>query len=573
MSVDGLLPNVRRIAVLRANALGDMVFALPALAALRSAYPAAEIVLLGRAWHAAFFAGRPGPVDRVLVVPGDDAPESGLHGIHSDAPWRAASEAERAAFAGRARREAFDLAVQIHGGGRNSNPFLASLGARWSVGLRSDDAPALDRWVRFIYYQHEVLRCLEVVALVGAAPVDLEPRLTLRAGDSAEAAAALAGVEPPYAVLHPGANDPRRRWPPDRFARVGDALEAAGLSLVVTGSRDELPLAEKLIGALHVPARNLAGRTSLGGLAGVLGTARLVISNDSGPLHLAAALGRPTVGVYWCGNLINGGPLTRQRHRPLIAWQVSCPRCGVPCTEARCPHDDSFVIEISVESVLAAAQDLLELPGETITDRPLVARGLHIGHEDDAQQGRLLHAEPHQGEERDRRTPKGGPILMTNALTRRMYAEPLTLRQAMDRLFEDSFVGMGDPGSLNWPSIDVRQTDDEVILTASLPGVKPNDVQVTITGQTINLRGSIRQEQDVSEDEYLYQERRFGAFNRSIQLPIRVQGEQARASFEDGILTISVPKSEEVKPRQIQIEIGSREPKTVSMQSGASRDG
>jgi HSP20 family protein len=162
---------------------------------------------------------------------------------------------------------------------------------------------------------------------------------------------------------------------------------------------------------------------------------------------------------------------------------------------------------------------------------------------------------------------------MTNALTRRIHGEPLTLRQAMDRLFEDSFVGMGDPGSLNWPSIDVRQTDDEVILTASLPGVKPNDVQVTITGQTINLRGSIRQEQDVSEDEYLYQERRFGAFNRSIQLPIRVQGEQARASFEDGILTISVPKSEEVKPRQIQIEIGSREPKTVSMQSGASRDG
>jgi ADP-heptose:LPS heptosyltransferase len=401
VSARGLLPNVRRIAVLRANALGDLIFALPALSALRAAYPSAEIVLLGRAWHASFFAGRPGPVDGVLVVPGDDAPGSAPGGMHSDAPWRAATNAERAAFARRARHEGFDLAVQIHGGGRNSNPFIASLGARWTVGLRSEDAAPLDRWVRFVYYQQEVLRCLEVVGLVGAAPLDLEPKLALQAADTAEAAVALAGVKPPFVVLHPGANDPRRRWPSDRFGQVGDALAEAGLSLVVTGSREELPLADELIGALHLPARNLAGRTTLGGLAGVLASARLVISNDSGPLHLAAALGRPTVGVYWCGNLINGGPLTRHRHRPLIAWQVSCPRCGAPCTGGRCPHDDSFVTEIRVESVLDAAHDLLDLPDTPHAQGPIVARGLHIGLEDHAQQGRSLHADQqHQSEER-----------------------------------------------------------------------------------------------------------------------------------------------------------------------------
>lgn len=159
---------------------------------------------------------------------------------------------------------------------------------------------------------------------------------------------------------------------------------------------------------------------------------------------------------------------------------------------------------------------------------------------------------------------------MANALIRRQAAEPMTLRQAIDRLFEDSFVGRWDGDGLGWPQIDVRQTDDDVVLTASLPGVKPDDVQVTITGQTINLRGSMKQEQDVDESQYLYQERRYGSFNRSIQLPVRVQGDQAKASFDDGILTITIPKAEEMKPRQIQIQPGSQQPKQVSTTSGGS---
>lgn len=158
-------------------------------------------------------------------------------------------------------------------------------------------------------------------------------------------------------------------------------------------------------------------------------------------------------------------------------------------------------------------------------------------------------------------------------LMRRALGEPMTLRQAMDRLFEDSFVGMGSEGSLmNWPPIDVRQTDDEVILTAALPGVKPEDVNVTITGQTINLRGSMKQEKEIKEEEYLYQERRYGSFNRSIQVPMRVQGDQAKASFEDGVLKISIPKAEEVKPRQIQIQPGG-EAKQVSTSTGGSEMG
>jgi ADP-heptose:LPS heptosyltransferase len=346
--------------VLRANALGDFVFALPALDALRDAYPKAEITLLGRSWHAAFLTGRRGSVDRVVVVPGDESPDAAVGGRYADAPWLAASPTALQTFAARMRHERFDLAVQIHGGGRNSNPFVASLGARLTVGLRTVDAPPLDRWVRYVYYQQEVLRCLEVIGLVGAGPTVMEPHLALTDADRS-AAHALVAEQRDYVVLHPGANDARRRWPPARFAAIGDALAERGLQLVITGSSGEARLTKAVSGALTHPARDLAGRTSLSTLAAILAGARLVVSNDSGPLHLAAAVGAPTVGIYWCGNLINGGPLTRGRHRPVISWRVRCPVCGVPATAPRCEHDDSFVADIAVEEVRTAAFDLLEI--------------------------------------------------------------------------------------------------------------------------------------------------------------------------------------------------------------------
>jgi ADP-heptose:LPS heptosyltransferase len=358
------IPGVRRIAVLRANALGDFIFALPALDALRAAYPEAEIVLLARSWHADLLARRPGPVDRVVVVPGDAAPEAAVGGRWSEAPWRAAGEEELRSFADRMRAERFDLAVQLHGGGRNSNPFVRALGARVTIGLRSQDAEPLDRWVRFVYYQQEVLRCLEVVGLAGAPPVGLEPRFASTAEDVAEVLPLLGELRRPFVVFHPGANDPRRRWPPERFAAVGDALAELGLGGVVSGSPAERQLAAAVAGAMRAPSLDLAGSTSLRGLAGLLAEAALVVSNDSGPVHLAGALGRPTVGIYWCGNLINGGPLTRARHRPLISWQVHCPVCGTPSTAARCEHDDSFVTDVAVEEVIDAAIGLLTDLGE-----------------------------------------------------------------------------------------------------------------------------------------------------------------------------------------------------------------
>ncbi len=345
-----VVPGVRKIAVLRANGLGDLIFALPALAALRAAYPEAEIVFLGRAWHRQFVEGRVPSVDRTVVVPL-------AQGIWSP-PGRPDDEEELDRFFAAMREEGFDLALQLHGGGRHSNPFVRRLGARVTAGLATPDAERLDRCVPYLYYQAEVFRLLEVAAGAGAPPVELESSVTVLDSDLAEADEVVPGVAP-LAALHPGATAGRRRWPTERFAEVGDALATLGAHVVVTGAEEEGDVVDEVVGTMRTKASGLAGALSTGGLAGLLSRCGVVVSNDSGPLHLAAAVGAATVGIFWCGNVINAGPITRSRHRPVISWRLDCPVCGTSCITGSCDHDASFVADVGVDDVTTSAVELL----------------------------------------------------------------------------------------------------------------------------------------------------------------------------------------------------------------------
>jgi len=147
---------------------------------------------------------------------------------------------------------------------------------------------------------------------------------------------------------------------------------------------------------------------------------------------------------------------------------------------------------------------------------------------------------------------------MANITRYNPFSEMVTLRDAMDRLFEDSFVSPLSWRTLNGealnPALDVHQTPDEIVVTASLPGLKAEDVDITITGQTLSIRGEFKADETVDRDQFLYRERRYGTFHRQLQLPVRVRGEAASATFEDGVLTLHVPKAEEVKPRQVQVK-------------------
>jgi ADP-heptose:LPS heptosyltransferase len=236
------------------------------------------------------------------------------------------------------------------------------LGARLTAGLRAPGAAALDRWVPYIYWQHEILRLLEVAGLVGASPVMLEPRIEVTGRDRAEfcaAAPSLAAADGwRVAVLHPGASDPRRRWPAERFAAVGDAMARAGLQVIVVGIDAEQETASSVTQHMREQALNLCGRLSLHGLTGLLARAALVVANDSGPRHLAEAVGTPTVGIFWCGNLINAGPAFRAKHRPHLSWRIMCPVCGKNTLHDPCEHRESFVDEVTVEEVVESALEL-----------------------------------------------------------------------------------------------------------------------------------------------------------------------------------------------------------------------
>jgi ADP-heptose:LPS heptosyltransferase len=340
-------PDVAKIAVLRGGGLGDLMFALPAVAALRAAYPRAALTLLGAPVHRELLRSTQGPLRDVRILPFAEGVRPGPED---------AVEVER--FFSEMASEKFDLAIQLHGGGRFSNPFLLRLGARFSAGLRTADAAELDRSVPYVYYQHEPLRALEVVGLVGAPPVELEARLQPLPEFVQQAELLIGEVASPLVAIHPGATDPRRRWPAELFGEVAAACAADGCRVLVVGASEDKDLAAQVVDAARSrQVTSLAGQLDLGTLAAVLTRCSVMLGNDSGPRHLAQAMGTPTVGLYWVGNVINAGPLGRSLHRAHLSWVTHCPDCGrdvtqVGYTSVRCPHDPSLLTPIRPEDVL-----------------------------------------------------------------------------------------------------------------------------------------------------------------------------------------------------------------------------
>jgi HSP20 family protein len=132
----------------------------------------------------------------------------------------------------------------------------------------------------------------------------------------------------------------------------------------------------------------------------------------------------------------------------------------------------------------------------------------------------------------------------------------MTLREAMDRLFDDAFtrpINLRD-GGWSAPAIDMYQTDDEVVVKAALPGFKADEVQINVTGDVLTIRGERAHEEEKKEKAWHIREQRWGSFERSVALPTAVTSDKASADFENGILTITLPKAEEVKPKTISVK-------------------
>ncbi len=144
---------------------------------------------------------------------------------------------------------------------------------------------------------------------------------------------------------------------------------------------------------------------------------------------------------------------------------------------------------------------------------------------------------------------------MSNLIRWEPMREMMTLREAMDRLFDDAFTRpLSLAGSPAMPAIDLYQTADSLVVKAALPGLKAEDVQISVTGDVLTLRGEFKQEEERKDATYHIREQRSGAFERSVLLPTEVQTDKAKADFENGILTVTLPKAESVKPRTINIK-------------------
>ncbi|HEX6293272.1 MAG TPA: glycosyltransferase family 9 protein [Herpetosiphonaceae bacterium] len=306
--------TVRKIAIFRALFLGDLLCAVPALRALRRRYPHAEITLIGLSW-AADFVRRVPYVDRFVAFPG-------YEGVR-EVPYNAR---QTRAFLAEAHATGYDLALQMHGTGEVSNGFVAALGARVSLGYR---AAADDRLAFSLLYearQHEILRWLRLVEVLGAPTDDLRTEFPVTKAEERQAiellaAPSLYGSRSGQVIgLHAGAKDPARRWSPERFAAVADALvERFGARIVLTGSAGERNITAAVQGAMRHPVRDLAGLTDLGTFAALIGHLDLLITNDTGASHLAAAANTPSVVLFGPSRPEEWAPLDRERHHVIDA--------------------------------------------------------------------------------------------------------------------------------------------------------------------------------------------------------------------------------------------------------------
>ncbi len=138
--------------------------------------------------------------------------------------------------------------------------------------------------------------------------------------------------------------------------------------------------------------------------------------------------------------------------------------------------------------------------------------------------------------------------------------ELAAIRDEMDRLFDEffNFVPSRRRELLEgeWlPSVDVAETDDNVVVTAELPGVKQDDVSISVLNDVLTLKGEKKEEKEIKRENYHRIERSYGSFQRSISLPTGVQADKAKATYKDGVLTVTIPKAESAKPKSIKINI------------------
>jgi ADP-heptose:LPS heptosyltransferase len=338
--------RIREILVVRTAYIGDVVMTLPLFKPLKERFRAARITLLTSTAAAALVAGHP-HLDEVIPYDPFWFYPTGVRGY--------------LAFLRRLRRRRFDLVIEARGDIREilllAWPLRAPHTVSYAVGgggwLLSDPVP-------YPGLRHKVEYHLDIARHLGCTVGPLEWGLRPRPGESEALDALLrgAGVAGAFIAVHPGSRLPLKMWPPERYAALADRLAGrCGLPVVLLGAPGERALADRVAAGMSRGAVNLAGRLDLRGLAGLLARAAVLVCNDSSPMHIAAAVGTPTVAVFGPSKSAETAPFSPvgsvvEKHYP----------CRERCDESACrntarPH--GCIDDVTVEDVLAAAEAIL----------------------------------------------------------------------------------------------------------------------------------------------------------------------------------------------------------------------
>ncbi|MFD2569850.1 glycosyltransferase family 9 protein [Spirosoma soli] len=329
MTLSDYLPHPpQRIAVLRAIKLGDLLCAVPAFRALRRAYPDAHIALISLPWAAEFVTRYSDYFNEFILFPGwPGLPEQPL------------DVAQSVTFLQEMQARQWDLMFQMQGNGTLVNAMLTLCGAKAVVGFHPAHYPERffpnpELFAPYPENEHEVKRWVRLMEFAGISPQGYELEFPITEQDRAGAQQILraVGIETAtdhaqnrYAILHAGGIS-GRRWPAANFANVGDALAEQGFTIVLTGTATEQSLIETVQATMHHPAVSIAGKTDLGTLAAVLEGASVLVSNDTGVSHVAAACHAPSVVIFTSAKPSEWAPLDTARHRVILEPEATTER-------------------------------------------------------------------------------------------------------------------------------------------------------------------------------------------------------------------------------------------------------
>lgn len=338
----------KSIAVFRALMLGDMLCAVPAFRALRRAYPCSRITLIGLPWARSFAQRFAHLFDDFLPFPG----YPGLPEINPDI-------SSIGYFFIQAQQKKFDLAIQMHGSGSYVNSICVLLGAKHNAGfyVEGEYCPDPQLFMPFPESSHEILKYLQLTESLGIPSQGTHLEFPLYPSDfaSLQAVDDSDQLKNDYVCIHPGARLLSRRWLPDRFAKVGDELAAAGFKIVLTGGKDEETLVETVSSMMKAPHMNFANKTHLGALGVLLKGARLLVCNDTGVSHMASALKVPSVVIVTGSDFNRWKPIDEGLHKILYS-PINCR----PCFYHVCPIGHPCAMQVETKNVVDMALDILK---------------------------------------------------------------------------------------------------------------------------------------------------------------------------------------------------------------------